>query len=50
MQFADISKNEFEIIRLLRNLPQYGKMEISPNREKGTDKFKVVITESKMLE
>lgn len=45
-----LTKNEQEIINLLRNLPPYGKMEVSPNREKGKDKFKVVVTHSIMLE
>ncbi len=45
-----LTKNEQEIIKLLRELPAYGKIEVSPNREKGNDKYKVVVTNSKMLE
>lgn len=47
---VELTKNEVEIIKLLRELPPYGKIEVSPNREKGQDKFKVVVTNSKMLE
>lgn len=45
-----LTNNEQEIIKLLRSLPPYGKIEVSPNREKGNDKYKVVVTHSKMLE
>ena len=45
-----LTPNEQEIIKLLRGLPPYGKIEVSPNREKGSDKYKVVVTHSKMLE
>lgn len=45
-----LTKNEQEVIKLLRELPPYGKIEISPNREKENDKFKVVVTVSKMLD
>lgn len=45
-----LTKNEQEIIMLLRELPPYGKIEVSPNRDKGNDKFKVVVTNSRMLE
>lgn len=45
-----LTKNEQEVIKLLRELPAYGKIEISPNREKGNDKFKVIVTQSKLLE
>jgi hypothetical protein len=45
-----LTKNEQEIIMLLRELPPYGKIEVSPNREKGADKFKIIITNSRMLE
>lgn len=45
-----LTKNEIEIIKLLRELPSYGKIEVSPNRDKGNDKFKVVVTNSIMLE
>lgn len=45
-----LTKNEHEIIKLLRELPPYGKIEVSPNREKGNDKFKVIVTHSKILE
>lgn len=46
----ELTKNEIEIIKLLRELPPYGKIEVSPNRERGIDKYKVIITNSKMLE
>lgn len=46
----ELTKNEIEIVKRLRLLPPYGKIEVSPNREKGKDKFKVVVTESIMLE
>lgn len=45
-----LTKNEIEIIKLLRELPAYGKIEVSPNRDKGNDKFKVVVIHSRMLE
>lgn len=46
----ELTKNEKEIVLLLRSLPAYGKIEVSPNKEKGADKYKVVVTHSKMLE
>lgn len=46
----ELTKNEIEIINLLRELPQYGKIEVSPNKDKGADKYKVIITNSKMLD
>lgn len=49
-----LSKNEEKIIMLLRDLPPYGKVEITPDREarqKGfSDKYKVITTTSKILE
>lgn len=50
MELTTLTKNEQEIIKLLRSLPPYGKIEVSPNREKGGDKYKLVVTQSKMLE
>lgn len=50
MSNMELTKNEIEIIKILRELPAYGKIEVSPNREKGADKFKIIITNSRMLE